>query len=157
MRVVQVLSAVIHIGGLQGAAFLLVIDGLDIDQLALAEVKIDARAQEFFGQHRYVEARRIESGDVAALQKGGQRLGNLAECRFVPDVLVADAVDGLRFFGNGHLGIDAACFDFDLIVFAGDGRDLDNRNLYDAVVRNVQSRAFDIEKHERVLQIELHG
>ena len=81
-----------------------------------------------------------------------QGFSYLAECRAVLYVLIVNTVDAGCFLGNMDSGIDAPCLDFGAAV----GHYLDHGYFHNAVSGNVETGALDVEKYNRILEIQFH-
>ncbi len=138
MGVREVLVAVELVGGYERTLLHLVKDVLHVDEAAPLEVDADAGAHELLDEHRQVETVGVESSEVAAGDELFERPGDLREGRTILHILVGDAVNGGRLFGDVYAGVDLAGLD-DLLAV---GHHLDHRDLDDAVFGGVDAGGF---------------
>ena len=152
MGIREILAAIELIGRHQRPLLHFVKDILHVDEFTFAEIHVHTGPHKLLDQHRQIEAVRIETAEVASLDKLGQRLGDLRKKRAILHVFVRNAVNGRSFGRNRHSRIDPPRTD-DLLAV---GHNLDHRYFDDAVPCDVDAGRFQIEENDRPLEVELH-
>ena len=150
MGVREVLVAVELVGGYERTLLHFVKDVLHVDEAAPLEVD---GAHELLDEHRQVETVGVESSEVAAGDELFERPGDLREGRTILHILVGDAVNGGRLFGDVYAGVDLAGLD-DLLAV---GHHLDHRDLDDTVFGGVDAGGFQIEKDDGTFEVQFHA
>ena len=89
----EILVAVVAIGGHEGSRLLLVVDGLHVDHACAGDVEINAGALELLVEQRDVEAVAVAAGDVASAEHLCQRHGTR---RKVGSLRTSSSVMGAR-------------------------------------------------------------
>src|SRR5690606_37406036 len=93
----QVFAAVKFVSGFQRALLHQVVEVLHVDEVAVFDAEIDARAEKFLRQDGHVEFVGIESRQIRVEQKFEKFGGYLREGGGVHDVPVGNAVHQGRF------------------------------------------------------------
>ena len=117
------------------------------------QVYVESGTQELFDEYRNVEFVRVVASEVASFDVSPQRFGDLAESGAVGDILVVDVVDGRGGLRNVHLRVDPARLDF----LAAVGHYFDERYFDDAVFARIDAGGFQIEKDDRIFQVQFHS
>ena len=152
MCAIELLAAIETIGGHEGARLLLVEDVLHVDEVGIVRVEADACAQKLLDEQGNVEAVGVVACEVAALEDLFELLGELLERGLVGHHLVGDMVDGSRFGGDVHLGVDEEIARFLLTI----GHHLDVTELDDSVTGDTDTSGFEVEEDEGFLEMEFH-
>ena len=122
---------------------------LYIHKLAAAQVNIYTGAKKFFRQHGNIKTVGIKSCQITSFYIIGNSTGHFFEGRTICHILVIDAMNSRRTFGNMHFRIDTKCFCFLITI----GVYFEITDFNDTVYIDTRSGRLQIKKNNRVFEV----
>ena len=125
-------------------------DALRVDEAPVRDRKRHLGAQELDAQHGEIKARDVVPPQIAALEKAPELHGHVLEGRGVPNVPIADAMDGRGRRRDRHSGVEP----LHELLAAAVRMDLQAGDLDDPIRARVRPRRFRVEHDEGTVELQ---